>query len=92
MHVCSCEQMIRSQDDILIGMKLSAIAVVLIVLGIVALIYGGITYTRRETVIDFGPIQATANRERTVPLPPIVGALALAGGMALLVAGNRKRA
>ena len=92
MHVCSCEQTIRSQDDILIGMKLSAIAVVLIVLGIVALIYGGITYTRRETVIDFGPIQATANRERTVPLPPIVGALALAGGMALLVAGNRKRA
>jgi hypothetical protein len=78
--------------DIVIVMKTSAIAIVLIALGIVALIYGGITYTRRETVIDLGPIQATANRERTIPLPPIVGALALAGGVALLVTGNRKRA
>ena len=79
--------------DIVIGMKSSAIAgVVLVVLGVVALIYGGITYTSRETVVDFGPIHATADRERTVPLPPIAGGVALAAGVALLISGSRKRA
>ena len=74
-------------------MKSSAIAgAVLIVLGVVALIYGGITYTSRETVLDIGPLHATAERERTLPLPPIAGALALAGGVALLVLGKRQRA
>ena len=74
-------------------MKPSAIAgVVLVVLGLVALIYGGITYTSRETVVDIGPIHATANRERTLPLPPIAGGVALAAGAALLVAASRQRA
>ena len=66
--------------------------IVLIVLGLAALVYGGITYTSRETVIDIGPIQATADRERTFPLPPVAGIVAVAGGIALLVAGARKRA
>jgi len=66
--------------------------IVLIVLGLAALVYGGITYTSRETVIDIGPIQATADRERTFPLPPVAGVVAVAGGIALLVAGSRKRA
>jgi hypothetical protein len=66
--------------------------IVLIVLGLAALVYGGITYTSRETVIDLGPIQATADRERTLPLPPVAGVVAVAGGIALLVAGARKRA
>ena len=66
--------------------------IVLIVLGLAALVYGGITYTSRETVIDIGPIQATADRERTFPLPPVAGIVAVAGGIALLVAGSRKRA
>jgi hypothetical protein len=65
--------------------------IVLVVLGIAALIYGGISYTTRETVVDIGPIQATADRERTLPLPPLVGIVAVAGGIALLVAGVRKR-
>ena len=66
--------------------------IVLIVLGLAALVYGGITYTSRETVIDIGPLQATADRERTFPLPPVAGIVAVAGGIALLVAGSRRRA
>jgi hypothetical protein len=66
--------------------------IALIVLGVVALIYGGVTYSSRETVVDFGPIQATATRERTLPLPPVLGALAVAGGAFLLFTGNRRRA
>jgi uncharacterized membrane protein HdeD (DUF308 family) len=66
--------------------------IALIVLGLVALVYGGITYTSRETVIDIGPIQATADRERTFPLPPVAGIVAVVGGIALLVGGARKRA
>jgi len=74
-------------------MKPMAIAgILLIVLGVAALIYGGISYTSRETVIDIGPLQATADRERTLPLPPLVGIAAVAGGIALLVAGVRRRA
>lgn len=65
---------------------------VLIALGLVALIYQGITYTSRETVIDIGPLHATADREKTLPLPPIMGVVAVAGGVALLLAGVRKRA
>ena len=64
----------------------------LIVFGLVALVYQGFTYTRREKVIDLGPIQATAERERTVPLPPVVGIVAVAAGVALVFAGVRKGA
>jgi hypothetical protein len=65
---------------------------VLIVLGVVALIYQGISYTSRETVIDIGPLHATADQQKTLPLPPVLGALAVAGGVALLFAGARSRA
>ena len=74
-------------------MKPAALAgIVLIVLGVVALVYQGITYTRRETVIDIGPLHATADRERTLPLPPVIGIAAIASGVALLVVGSRRRA
>ena len=63
---------------------------VLLALGLVALVYQGFTYTTRETVIDIGPIHATAEREKTVPLPPVLGIVAVAGGVALMVAGARK--
>ena len=66
--------------------------VVLIVLGIVALAYGGISYTRREKVVDIGPIEATAERRETIPLPPLLGGLALAGGVVLLIYGAKSRA
>jgi len=63
---------------------------ILIVLGVVGLAWGGVTYTTREKVVDIGPIHATRDKNHTVPLPPIAGAVALAGGIVLLVAGRRR--
>ncbi len=72
-------------------MKTNAlIGIILIVIGIVAFAYQGITYTTREKVVDLGPIQVTADKTKTLPLPPIVGGLALVGGIVLLVIGNKK--
>jgi len=65
--------------------------IILIVLGVIALAYGGISYTKEEKVLDIGPIEATAKRRETIPLPPLLGGLALAGGVALMIAGSRKR-
>jgi uncharacterized membrane protein HdeD (DUF308 family) len=66
--------------------------VVLILFGVVALVYQGITYTSRETVLDLGPLHATADRQKTLPLSPVLGVVAVAGGVALLVSGARRRA
>ena len=66
------------------------IGIILIVIGIVALAYQGITYTTMEKVVDLGPIQVTADKTKTLPLPPIIGGAALVGGIVLLVMGNRK--
>ena len=66
-------------------MKQSSLGILLIVLGVIALAYQGFTYTTREKVIDFGPIKASVNEEHTVPLPPIIGALAIVGGVVLLM-------
>lgn len=66
------------------------IAIILIALGIGSLAYQGITYTTREKVVDLGPIQMTAEKTKTIPLPPILGAIALLGGIVLLVVGGRK--
>ena len=70
-------------------MKIAAI--VLIVVGVTALAYGGITYTREKKVIDLGPIQATTKERETIPLPPVLGVAAIAGGVILLVVSGRKR-
>jgi hypothetical protein len=69
---------------------ITLVGIALIVLGIVAFAYQGITYTSRETVIDIGPIKATADTQKTIPLPPILGGLMFVGGIALVVVGNRK--
>jgi len=66
------------------------IAIILIALGIAALAYQGITYTTREKVVDIGPIHMTAEKTKTIPLPPILGAIALVGGIVLLVVGGKK--
>jgi hypothetical protein len=63
---------------------------VLIVLGLVGLAWGGISYTTRETVVDIGPIHATRDKTHNIPLPPIAGAIALIGGIVLLVAGGKE--
>ena len=65
------------------------IGIVLIVIGILALGYQGITYTTHKKVVDIGPIEATKKEDKTIPLPPIVGILALAGGVVVLVADRR---
>lgn len=70
---------------------MTVVGVLLIVLGLVALAYQGISYTTRETIIDIGPLEATAERQRTMPLPPVLGVVAVAGGVALLIAGRRRR-
>jgi hypothetical protein len=72
--------------------RTAIIGVVLILLGVAALAYQGFTYTSRETVVDIGPVHATADREKTVPIPPLLGMAAVAGGIALLVVGMRKPA
>ena len=65
-------------------------AVILIVLGIVAIAYHGITYTTTEKAIDLGPLQVTAEKTHTIPLPPILGGIALVGGIVLLAVGFKK--
>ncbi len=62
----------------------TAIGAALIVLGLLGLAWGGINYTSRDTVVDLGPIHATAERHHTLPIPPIAGTILLIGGVALL--------
>jgi uncharacterized membrane protein len=69
---------------------ITVVGIALIVLGIVAFAYQGITYTSREKIIDIGPIQATADTQKTIPLPPLLGGLALVGGIVLVVVGAKK--
>jgi len=64
----------------------------LIVLGLVVLAYQGITYTSRETVLDIGPLHATADRQKRLPLPPVLGIAAVASGVVLLITGAHKPA
>lgn len=66
------------------------LGVALIIIGVLALAYQGITYTTREKVIDLGPLEASVERKRSIPLPPIVGVVALAGGVVLVIVGARK--
>lgn len=66
------------------------VGIALIVLGIVAFAYQGITYTSREKIIDIGPIQATADTQKTIPLSPLLGGLTLVGGIVLVAVGAKK--
>lgn len=66
------------------------LAIALIVIGIIAFAYQGISYTSRDNVVDLGPLHVTAERSHTLPLPPIVGAIALAGGLALFFMNGQK--
>ena len=68
------------------------IGIVLIVIGIVSLAFGGITYTKKEEVVDVGPLRAKVETKERVPLPPVLGVTALVGGIVLVIVGNRRRA
>ena len=67
------------------------LGVLLVVLGALGLAYQGFSYTHQEKVLDIGPIHATAEEQKHVSIPPIVGGLVLAAGIGLLVAGTKKR-
>lgn len=64
------------------------LAIVLIVIGAVALAYQGITYTTHKKVLDVGPIEATKEEHHTIPLPPVLGAIALIGGLVVLLSAR----
>ena len=66
------------------------VGIILIIIGVIALTLGGISYTRREKVIDAGPLQVSADKEKTIPLPPVLGGICLVGGIILVVVGTRK--
>ena len=69
---------------------LVVVGVVLIVLGIVALAYQGVTYTTREKIIDLGPLKASVEKEKTIPLPPVLGGLAVVAGAFFVWMGARR--
>jgi len=66
------------------------LGIVLVALGIIALIYGGIGYNHQKTLFEVGGLKATATEHRSIPFPPVVGALSLIGGVALLVIRKRR--
>ena len=70
---------------------LTIVGIVLIVLGVIALAYQGISYTTTEKVVDIGPLKVETQREKTIPLPPVLGGVAVAAGVILLLVGARGR-
>jgi uncharacterized membrane protein len=68
------------------------VGILLIVLGIIALVFQGITYTRQRKIVDVGPIHATTETKERIPLPPILGGIALVGGISLVIVGARQKA
>jgi len=70
---------------------ITVVGIILIVLGIVALAYQGITYTSKEKVVDLGPLKVETEKQKTIPLPPVLGVLAIGAGVVLVVVGTRGR-
>jgi hypothetical protein len=70
---------------------IAIVGALLLVFGIVALAYQGLTYTTRETVLEVGPLKATADRQHTVAIPPVLSGAAVAAGVVLLIVGARKK-
>jgi len=67
------------------------LGVIVTVFGLFALVSGGITYTKKEKVVDIGPIEATAKRQKTIPIPPLAGGAIVAAGVILVIAGSQRR-
>ncbi|HUL19802.1 MAG TPA: DUF3185 domain-containing protein [Thermodesulfobacteriota bacterium] len=70
---------------------ITIVGILLTAIGVISLIYQGVSFTTREQVVQFGPVQAYREKKRTIPLPPVIGVLAIAGGILLIVAGVRKK-
>ncbi len=68
-----------------------SVGILPVAIGVISLIYQGVPFTTREKVVDFGPLQAYREKRKTIPLPPIIGVLAIGGGILLIVAGVRKK-
>lgn len=68
------------------------VGLLLIVLGVIGLAYGGITYTKKRRAVDLGPLEVNVDEKERVPIPPLVGGLAIAAGVVVLALGGRKRA
>jgi uncharacterized membrane protein YidH (DUF202 family) len=66
------------------------VGIILIILGILALVYHGIQYTTREKILDVGSIKLSADTKKTIPLPPIVGGVAVVAGIALILVDRKK--
>ncbi|HET6344116.1 MAG TPA: DUF3185 domain-containing protein [Myxococcota bacterium] len=66
------------------------VGILLIIVGIAGLAYGGFSFTRKEKVLDIGPIEASADKKESVPVPPILGAIAIVGGAVLLATSARR--
>lgn len=66
------------------------LGIVLIVVGLIALAYQGFSYTTTEKVVDLGPLEVTKENKETIPLPPVLGGLALAGGIVLVIASGKR--
>jgi len=67
------------------------VGIIFIVLGVLALAYQGIRYTTKEKLIDIGPLKVTATEKKTIPLPPIVGGVAIVAGIALILVERKKK-
>ena len=70
---------------------ITIVGILLAAIGVISLIYQGVSFTTREKVVQFGPVQAYREKKRTIPLPPVIGVLAIAGGILLIVTGVRKK-
>jgi uncharacterized membrane protein HdeD (DUF308 family) len=66
------------------------VGILLIIVGIAGLAFGGFSFTRKEKVLDVGPIEASADKKESLPVPPILGALAIVGGVVLLASSARR--
>jgi hypothetical protein len=69
---------------------ITMVGIVLIVIGVVVLVYQGITYTTREKVLEVGPVEVRKDTQKTIPLPPVIGGVALAGGIILVLVAARR--
>jgi hypothetical protein len=70
---------------------LTIVGIILIALGVIALAYQGITYTTKERVVEIGPLKVDKEKEKTIPLPPVLGGVAVAAGVVLMIVGARSR-